>query len=98
MNTFTFILYFSLINGFLSMIYKKNFFLSILLCLEIILLNLIIFNFILYNINGQINFLSFSLFLIALAAVEASIGISIITLITRNFSLNNIISLNLLKN
>nr|YP_009651553.1 NADH dehydrogenase subunit 4L [Amphiura digitula]QDA81577.1 NADH dehydrogenase subunit 4L [Amphiura digitula]QHT54235.1 NADH dehydrogenase subunit 4L [Amphiura digitula] len=98
MTLFIFTFIFSFTAGILSIIYKKKFFLSILISLEVILLNIVILNFILFLINGSFNFIAFSLFIIALAAVEASIGISIMTLISRNFSNNNIISLNLLKN
>uniref|UniRef100_A0AAU6PWY9 NADH-ubiquinone oxidoreductase chain 4L n=1 Tax=Ophiomonas sp. TaxID=3135530 RepID=A0AAU6PWY9_9ECHI len=92
------LLTFSFIIGLLSIIYKKTFFLSILLGLEIVLLNLITFNFLISISLGQPSFLPLSLFLIALAAIEASLGISIITLISRNFSESSLNNINLLKN
>nr|YP_010120061.1 NADH dehydrogenase subunit 4L [Amphioplus laevis]QRC36792.1 NADH dehydrogenase subunit 4L [Amphioplus laevis] len=98
MNLFSFTLIFSIVLGLLSIIYKKNFFLSILISLEIILLNIIIFNYILSFLSGSLNLSILSLFIITLAAVEASIGISIVTLISRNFNQSNILSLSTLKN
>nr|CBH40127.1 NADH dehydrogenase subunit 4L [Amphipholis squamata] len=98
MNIFSFIFTISLILGLLSIVYKKAFFLSILVSLEIILLNIIMFNFFTILSNGNPTPLTLSLFILALAAVEASIGVSIITLISRNFSNNSISSLNILKN
>nr|BDG62533.1 NADH dehydrogenase subunit 4L [Ophiocten ludwigi] len=98
MNLIIFITLFSAASAIISIIYNKNFLLSILIALELIILNLIILNVLAsYNFNYGLNF-SFSLFLLALSAIEASIGISILSLITRNFSTNNISSVNLLKN
>nr|YP_011015302.1 NADH dehydrogenase subunit 4L [Stegophiura sladeni]UFQ25365.1 NADH dehydrogenase subunit 4L [Stegophiura sladeni] len=89
---------FSTISAIVSIFYNKNFLLSILIALELIILNLVILNLIgSYNLNDNINF-SFSLFLLTISAVEASIGISILSLISRNFGTNSIYSTNLLKN
>lgn len=98
MNLFILILFIKSTIRLLSLVYKKKFFLSILICLEIILLNLVIFNFIIYKLKNQPNFLTFSLLLIALAAIEARVGISIIALISRKFSKKKIKRLKLLKN
>nr|YP_010570392.1 NADH dehydrogenase subunit 4L [Ophiophthalmus serratus]UZG65880.1 NADH dehydrogenase subunit 4L [Ophiophthalmus serratus] len=83
----------------LSIIYNKNFILSILLALESLLLIILSINFIIsyFFINDFIS-QNFSLFIIALAAIEASIGLSILTLISRNFNECNINQLNLLNN
>nr|YP_009700147.1 NADH dehydrogenase subunit 4L [Ophiura sarsii]QEP94699.1 NADH dehydrogenase subunit 4L [Ophiura sarsii]QHT54196.1 NADH dehydrogenase subunit 4L [Ophiura sarsii]QYF07882.1 NADH dehydrogenase subunit 4 [Ophiura sarsii] len=92
------IILFSTITAILSIVYNKNFLLSILIALESILLNLIMLNILSsFNINNSIGF-SLSLFLLTLSAIEASIGISILALITRNFNTNSIYSINLLKN
>nr|YP_009545885.1 NADH dehydrogenase subunit 4L [Ophiosteira antarctica]AYO99677.1 NADH dehydrogenase subunit 4L [Ophiosteira antarctica] len=89
---------FSIISAILSIFYNKNFLLSILIALELIILNLVILNIIgSFSLNNNLNF-SFSLFLLTLSAIEASIGISILALISRNFNTNSIISTNLLKN
>nr|YP_025937.1 NADH dehydrogenase subunit 4L [Ophiura luetkenii]AAO65629.1 NADH dehydrogenase subunit 4L [Ophiura luetkenii] len=98
MQLIPFIIIFSTITAIISIIYNKNFLLSILIALESILLNLIMLNiFSSYNFSNSIN-LSLSLFLLTLSAIEASIGISILALITRNFNTNSIYSINLLKN
>nr|YP_009989790.1 NADH dehydrogenase subunit 4L [Ophiura kinbergi]QNN00522.1 NADH dehydrogenase subunit 4L [Ophiura kinbergi] len=98
MSIFPFITIFSSIIAFISIIYNKNFLLSILIALELLLLNLLIVNiFISNNLTNSIS-LSFSLFLLTLSAIEASIGISILALISRNFNTNSINSINLLKN
>nr|YP_009545871.1 NADH dehydrogenase subunit 4L [Ophioplinthus brevirima]AYO99663.1 NADH dehydrogenase subunit 4L [Ophioplinthus brevirima] len=89
---------FSTISAIISIFYNKNFLLSVLIALELIILNLVILNIIsAFNLNSNLNF-SFSLFLLTLSAVEASIGISILALISRNFNTNSITSINLLKN
>nr|YP_009545858.1 NADH dehydrogenase subunit 4L [Ophionotus victoriae]AYO99650.1 NADH dehydrogenase subunit 4L [Ophionotus victoriae] len=92
------IISFSIFSAIISIVYNKNFLLSILIALELILLNLIVFNIIVSsNLNESIN-LSFSLFLLTLSAIEASVGISVLALISRNFNSNSISSTNLLKN
>uniref|UniRef100_A0AAU6PWX6 NADH-ubiquinone oxidoreductase chain 4L n=1 Tax=Ophiotreta durbanensis TaxID=3135534 RepID=A0AAU6PWX6_9ECHI len=95
MNYIIIITTLSIIISLTSIIYNKKFILSILICLEGCLLNLIILNFtsILFNNNNQS---LLSIFIITLSAVEASIGISLITLTTRNFNENNINNLNTL--
>lgn len=82
----------------LRIIYKKKFILPIILALERILLIIISTNFIItyFFINNYIK-IKLSLFIIALAAIEARIGLSILTLITRNFRECSIIQLNLLN-
>nr|YP_001905899.1 NADH dehydrogenase subunit 4L [Ophiura albida]CAL50576.1 NADH dehydrogenase subunit 4L [Ophiura albida] len=98
MNLILLIVTFSFLSAMISIIYNKKFLLSILIALELILLNLIILNIISsLNLNYNINF-SFSLFLLTLSAIEASVGISILALISRNFNTNSIKSINLLKN
>nr|AYO99689.1 NADH dehydrogenase subunit 4L [Ophiosteira sp. Op725.7] len=92
------IAFFSIISAIISIFYNKNFLLSILIALELIILNLILLNIIsAFNLNNNLN-VSFSLFLLTLSAIEASIGISILALISRNFNTNSITSTNLLKN
>jgi NADH:ubiquinone oxidoreductase subunit K len=97
MFTFSYALSFSTITALLRMIYKKKFFLSLLISLELIFLNLVTFKFIITLTHHDFSYLRFSLFLLALAAVDARIGISIITLISRKFSECRITKLNLLK-
>nr|BDG62546.1 NADH dehydrogenase subunit 4L [Amphiophiura penichra] len=89
---------FSTISAIISIFYNKKFLLSILIALELIILNLVVMNIIgSFNLNENLNF-SFSLFLLTISAVEASVGISILSLISRNFGTNSIYSTNLLKN
>nr|QNQ65309.1 NADH dehydrogenase subunit 4L [Amphiura sp. JN-2020] len=98
MSIFSFLLTFSSLSALLSMVYKKNFFLSLLISLELIFLNLVVFNFIIAFSGGGLPIFTFSLFLLALAAVDASIGISLIALINRNFNENSLNAVSLLKN
>lgn len=97
MKLIIFITLFSTASAIIRIIYKKKFLLSILIALELILLNLIILKVLAsYKFKYGLN-LSFSLFLLTLSAIEARIGISILSLITRKFRTNNISSVKLLK-
>nr|YP_009680562.1 NADH dehydrogenase subunit 4L [Ophioplocus japonicus]QDH07336.1 NADH dehydrogenase subunit 4L [Ophioplocus japonicus] len=98
MNIFLLILIISTSLSLISIIYNKKFFLSLLLGLESILLNLLIFNFIITFTQETTPLNAFSIFILTLSAIEASTGIAIITLINRNFNESNIYSLNTLKN
>nr|QDH07324.1 NADH dehydrogenase subunit 4L [Ophiarachnella infernalis] len=98
MNVFLFILIFSTTTALFALIYHNKFILSMIICFESILLNILIFNFLLFLFNNNSCLNSLSVFLLTLSAVEGSIGISILTLITRSFSTNNITALNTLKN
>nr|YP_009730153.1 NADH dehydrogenase subunit 4L [Amphiura sinicola]QHT54209.1 NADH dehydrogenase subunit 4L [Amphiura sinicola] len=91
-------IFLSTIIGLTSMINNKKFFLSLLISLELIFLNLIVLNFLSSLSSGNNNFFCFSLFLLTLAAVDASLGISIITLINRNFNESSLTSISSLKN
>lgn len=55
------------------------------------------FNFALSLIKGNNSFIITSIFILALAAVEARIGISLVTLISRKFQNSRIKTLSLLK-
>lgn len=86
-----------MIAATISIIYKKQFLLSILIALESILLKLVMLKIISsYKYRKRINF-SLSLFLITLSAIEASIGISILALISRKLKSKKIYSIKLLK-
>nr|UEP17951.1 NADH dehydrogenase subunit 4L [Ophiocreas oedipus] len=98
MNALTLIIIFSSITAILSLFFHKKFLLSILLSLELLLLNIIILNIITNLNNNNSIFINFSILILALSAIEASIGISLLTLINRNFNNSNITSLNILKN
>nr|CBH40113.1 NADH dehydrogenase 4L [Ophiocomina nigra] len=87
-----------LIIALIAIIYKKKFLLSILLCLESGLLLITSFSFIVFLVNNEPYSGCFSLYIITLSAVEASMGISLLTLVTRNLGSNNIVSLNTLIN
>nr|YP_010729359.1 NADH dehydrogenase subunit 4L [Ophioleila elegans]WED07064.1 NADH dehydrogenase subunit 4L [Ophioleila elegans] len=97
MNYFNLIIIITAI-GLISLIYQNKFLLSLLISLELILLNLMAFNLYASLITSNSNYTIFSLYIIALSAVEASIGISLISLISRNFNNTSILNLNILKN
>nr|YP_009732641.1 NADH dehydrogenase subunit 4L [Ophiarachnella gorgonia]QHT54248.1 NADH dehydrogenase subunit 4L [Ophiarachnella gorgonia] len=98
MNILYFIITFAILNAFISIVYNKKFILSIIICLESILLNLLFFNYLFSLINNTNILNSFSLFILTLSAIEASIGISLLTLVSRDFNNNNINNTNILKN
>nr|YP_009730179.1 NADH dehydrogenase subunit 4L [Ophiopholis mirabilis]QHT54261.1 NADH dehydrogenase subunit 4L [Ophiopholis mirabilis]UFQ25352.1 NADH dehydrogenase subunit 4L [Ophiopholis mirabilis] len=87
-----------IVLAIISMMYNTNYILTMLLSLEVILLNLTVFNIYLSFENSNLNLTQFSIFILTLSAVEASIGISLIALLSRNFSSANVDSLNTLKN
>nr|YP_010429257.1 NADH dehydrogenase subunit 4L [Ophiactis savignyi]USQ67423.1 NADH dehydrogenase subunit 4L [Ophiactis savignyi] len=84
--------------GAISTLYHNKFFLSILLSLELLLLNLITYNVYIAITTNNLEFSTFSIFILSLSAVEASIGISIIALLSRNFTESSITILNTLRN
>nr|YP_009730166.1 NADH dehydrogenase subunit 4L [Ophiopholis japonica]QHT54222.1 NADH dehydrogenase subunit 4L [Ophiopholis japonica] len=82
----------------ISIIYNTKYILTILLALELILLNLTVFNVYISFEHSNLNLAQFSIFILTLSAVEASIGISLIALLSRNFSSTSVDNLNTLKN
>uniref|UniRef100_A0AAU6QCU4 NADH dehydrogenase subunit 4L n=1 Tax=Aspidophiura sp. TaxID=3135528 RepID=A0AAU6QCU4_9ECHI len=89
---------FSCFCSLLSLLINSKFLLSILLALELFFLNLLILCFFSLIFSGTTNCLSLCLFILSFSAIEASIGISLLSLITRSYNLNNFNALNLLKN
>nr|YP_009730140.1 NADH dehydrogenase subunit 4L [Ophiomastix mixta]QHT54183.1 NADH dehydrogenase subunit 4L [Ophiomastix mixta] len=87
----------SILFALLGIILNKKYLLSILICIESILLNLIVLNLFLSFFTITLHTQNFSLYLLTLSAIEASVGVALLTLITRNFNSNNITPLNLLK-
>lgn len=72
--------------GAVRTLYHNKFFLSILLRLELLLLKLITYKVYISIITKNLEFRTFSIFILSLSAVEASIGISLIALLSRKFS------------
>jgi len=93
----SFLIVLVLIIGLLRAIYHKKFLLSILLRLELMMLNIIVFNIYIGILNSTPYFTAYSVFILALSAVEASIGISLISILSRKFSEVRVITLRTLK-
>nr|NP_957756.1 NADH dehydrogenase subunit 4L [Ophiopholis aculeata]AAR01200.1 NADH dehydrogenase 4L [Ophiopholis aculeata] len=87
----------TVVLGGISILYNTKYILTILLALELILLNLTAFNVYLSVEHSNLNLSNYHIYL-TLSAIEASIGISLIALLSRNFSSTSIDSLNTLKN
>lgn len=83
--------------GIVGTIYHKKFFLSLLLSLELLLLKLIVYNIYTAVTTRNVEFTSFSIFIVALSAVEARVGISLIALLSRKFVESRIKTLKTLK-
>ncbi|WP_143440805.1 NADH-quinone oxidoreductase subunit K [Klebsiella pneumoniae] len=83
--------------GLVSLLYKKKYLLSLLLSLELVLLKIIVYILYLSTLTNNQAFMAFSIFVLALSAIEARIGISLLALISRQFSKTRIIKINKLK-
>ncbi len=75
-----------LILGTIRILYKKKFLLSVIIALEFLLLNRIALLVYLRVRKRDLRFLHLSIFVIALSAVEARIGISILSFLSRKLS------------
>lgn len=91
------IILFTLVLGGLSVVYNNKFLLSILISLEFLLLKTIIFKVYVGYIKRDHTFNYLSIFILALSAVEASIGISFVSLLSRKLSEVTLKNLNTLK-
>uniref|UniRef100_A0AAU6PWU2 NADH-ubiquinone oxidoreductase chain 4L n=1 Tax=Macrophiothrix sp. TaxID=3135532 RepID=A0AAU6PWU2_9ECHI len=81
----------------ISIIYNSKFLLSVIISLEFVILNsiaLIIYTGLLTN---NPHYIQTSIFILALSAVEASIGVSLVALLSRNLSEVSLNNLNTLK-
>nr|YP_010937547.1 NADH dehydrogenase subunit 4L [Ophiothrix exigua]WKW95556.1 NADH dehydrogenase subunit 4L [Ophiothrix exigua] len=92
-----YILPLAFVLGGISIVYNNKFLLSILISLEFLLLNTIIFNIYAGILNNDYSYPHLSIFILALSAVEASIGISLVALLSRNLIEVTLSKLNTLK-
>uniref|UniRef100_A0AAU6PWZ5 NADH-ubiquinone oxidoreductase chain 4L n=1 Tax=Ophiomusa kimblae TaxID=3135533 RepID=A0AAU6PWZ5_9ECHI len=97
MNSINLFVTLSLFSALLSLFYNSKYLLSILLALEMCLLNLLVLNIFHSLPMNNTSSLMLSLFILSAGAIEASIGISLLTLITRNTNTNSFASFNGLK-
>jgi len=88
---------FSILFALISIILKKKYLLSILICIERVLLNLLVLNLFVSYFQERLHAQKFSLYLLTMSAVEASVGVALLTLVTRKFNTKKISSLKLLK-
>uniref|UniRef100_A0AAU6PXL4 NADH-ubiquinone oxidoreductase chain 4L n=1 Tax=Macrophiothrix sp. TaxID=3135532 RepID=A0AAU6PXL4_9ECHI len=86
------------ILGTISVFYNNKFLLSVIISLEFLLLNTI--TLIIYSgiVNNETQLIQAAIFILALSAIEASIGVSIVALLSRNLSEVTFNKLNALKN
>nr|CAB93001.1 NADH dehydrogenase subunit 4L [Arbacia lixula] len=83
--------------GLLGILLNRLHFLSILLCLELLLISLFI-GIALWNVSsGNFQNTSFNLLLLTISACEASIGLSLMVALSRTHSSDLVLSLNLLQ-
>nr|UDD74668.1 NADH dehydrogenase subunit 4L [Histampica sp. h LQ-2021]WKW95569.1 NADH dehydrogenase subunit 4L [Histampica sp. CS049] len=94
---FFFLIFLTFFCGLFSVVFNNKFFLSLLISLEIILINLMAFVFYLNIIQSDVSTLIFAPYILTFSAIEASIGISLMTLLSRNSNTNNLNLLNVLK-
>jgi len=83
--------------GTMGIVFNKKFLLSLLITLEFLLLKTIIFNIYIGVVADNFVYTHLSIFILALSAVEARIGISLISLLSRNLqevTLKNLKTLN----
>uniref|UniRef100_A0AAU6QCK2 NADH-ubiquinone oxidoreductase chain 4L n=1 Tax=Ophiothrix sp. TaxID=2909811 RepID=A0AAU6QCK2_9ECHI len=83
--------------GIVSVIYNNKFLLSIIISLEFLILNTITLNIYSSLLNEDQTFIYSSIFILALSAVEASIGISLVSLLSRNLNEVSLVNLNSLN-
>lgn len=94
---FFFLIFLTFFCGLFSVVFNNKFFLSLLIRLEIILINLMAFVFYLNIIQSDVRTLIFAPYILTFSAIEASIGISLMTLLSRNSNTNKLKLLKVLK-
>nr|YP_010148945.1 NADH dehydrogenase subunit 4L [Pygmaeocidaris prionigera]QQV69849.1 NADH dehydrogenase subunit 4L [Pygmaeocidaris prionigera] len=83
--------------GFIGILLNRLHFLSILLCLELLLISLFI-GIALWNVEmGILQNASFNLLLLTISACEASLGLSLMVALSRTHSSDLVANLNLLQ-
>merc|ERR1712031_42638 len=97
MTVFLLIPVMSILLALIRIILKKKYLLSVLICIERILLKLLVLKFFTTLITGSLYFQNFTLFLLTMSAVEARVGVALLTLVTRRFKTKKINNLKILK-
>nr|YP_009730382.1 NADH dehydrogenase subunit 4L [Stephanometra indica]QHT54547.1 NADH dehydrogenase subunit 4L [Stephanometra indica] len=92
-----FLICFVFFLGVFGIFLNRYHLLTIMLCLELLLVSLFINISVFVGIYNNFSFSSFSLILLTFSACEVSVGLSFLVLVSRFFGSNNIFSLNLLR-
>nr|QIP88947.1 NADH dehydrogenase subunit 4L [Florometra sp. BMK-2020]UFJ44012.1 NADH dehydrogenase subunit 4L [Oligometra serripinna] len=92
-----FVVCFVFFLGVFGILLNRYHLLTMMLCLELLLVCLFINFSIFVGIYNNLSFSSFSLILLTFSACEVSVGLSFLVLISRFFGNNNVFSLNLLR-
>nr|NP_008384.1 NADH dehydrogenase subunit 4L [Florometra serratissima]AAD05075.1 NADH dehydrogenase subunit 4L [Florometra serratissima] len=82
--------------GVLGVLLNRKHLLTVMLCLELLLVSLFVNFSVVVGLYNNFSFCSTSLVLLTFSACEASIGLSLLVCISRSYSSDNIFSLNLL--
>nr|WKK49859.1 NADH dehydrogenase subunit 4L [Thaumatocrinus sp. JL223] len=83
--------------GVLGVLLNRNHLLTVMLCLELLLVSLFINFSLVMSLYNNFSFCSSSLILLTFSACEASIGLSLLVTVSRSYGSDNIFSLNLLR-
>nr|YP_010596285.1 NADH dehydrogenase subunit 4L [Tropiometra macrodiscus]WAJ60710.1 NADH dehydrogenase subunit 4L [Tropiometra macrodiscus] len=83
--------------GVLGILLNRSHLLTVMLCLELLLVSLYLNFSIIFGVYNGFSFFGFSLILLTFSACEASLGLSLLVNISRSFNSDNIFSLNLLR-
>nr|YP_448758.1 NADH dehydrogenase subunit 4L [Neogymnocrinus richeri]AAY51816.1 NADH dehydrogenase subunit 4L [Neogymnocrinus richeri] len=83
--------------GVLGVLLNRMHLLTVMLCLELLLVSLFLNFSLLMSVYSNFSFSGFSLVLLTLSACEASIGLSLLVVVSRSFGTDSVFSLNLLR-
>nr|QKJ80210.1 NADH dehydrogenase subunit 4L [Florometra sp. BMK-2020] len=96
MKIILFFFCFIFLLGVFGVMLNRNHLLTLMLCLELLLVSLFVNFSIVFFLYNNFSFCSMSLVLLTFSACEASIGLSLLVIVYRSFSSDNVFSLNLL--
>nr|UBF43855.1 NADH dehydrogenase subunit 4L [Comaster schlegelii]UGV21713.1 NADH dehydrogenase subunit 4l [Comaster schlegelii] len=96
MKFFLFLMCFIFFLGCFGVFLNRKHLLTIMLCLELLLVSLFVNFSLLCSFYSNYSFCSSSLVLLTFSACEASLGLALLITVSRSYSNNNIFSLNLL--
>nr|YP_010555944.1 NADH dehydrogenase subunit 4L [Comatella stelligera]UYR95512.1 NADH dehydrogenase subunit 4L [Comatella stelligera] len=90
-------IFFIFFLGFLGILLNRKHLLTVMLCLELLLVSLFVNFSLLFSFYSIYSLCCLSLILLTFSACEAGLGLALLVIVSRSNSSDNIFSLNLLR-